>query len=145
MNQIDEWRALPTPFRWEVHFDEIPVRKLPSFPDPGGRLPFRSDSESSGSCRRAMHDRQHLLRPARAHEVGVLVVDLADLLKGLGTDHDHGEGVETFGAVDGKVADRFLTVCRRGAVFDERESGDGLAGSQDAALEFGPGVQDQVP
>jgi len=67
-----------------------------------------------------MHHRQHLFGAARAHEVSVLVVDLADLLKRLGTDHDHGEGVETFGPVDGELADRFLPIFRRSAVFDER-------------------------
>ena len=67
-----------------------------------------------------MHDRQHLLGPTRANEVGVLVVDFADLRKGLGADHDHGEGVETFGPVDGEVADRFLSFFRWTAVFDER-------------------------
>ena len=70
-----------------------------------------------------VHDRQHLLRPTRTHETGVLIVDLADRLKGLGTDHhDQGKGVESFGPVYGEVTDRFLSFFRRG---DRVDRGDG--------------------
>ena len=90
-----------------------------------------------------MHDRQHLLRPARTHEVGVLVVDLADLLKGLGSDHDYGKGVETFGPVDREMANRFLVLFCCGSVFDERQSDDGLTGAQDTGFQVGTGVENE--
>jgi len=90
-----------------------------------------------------MHHRRHLLRPARAHEVGLPVVDHADFLKGLGADRDHRDGIETRGPVDGEVADHFLSLFRCRSVFDERETGYCLAFAQDAGLEFDPRVRDQ--
>ena len=81
-----------------------------------------------------MHDRQHLLRPARAHEVGVLVVDFADLLKGLGTDHD-GPGFPLGDELPAQFGHLLGEVVLLGAVVGEVEELGGV----------GAGVLDEFP